>query len=186
MSNGSGDLASAFRHTWIWLLVEGVVLVVLGATAIVLAPLASIAVAIILGWLFLVSGIFGLISTFTMREAPGFWWSLLSAVIGIVAGVLLLMSPVMAVLSLTLVLIAFFIVEGVASILFAFEHRDELPGRWGWMLVSGLIDLVLAGMIYAGLPSTATWALGLLAGINLVFGGLALIVMALGLRAATS
>jgi uncharacterized membrane protein HdeD (DUF308 family) len=186
MTNGSGDLASAFRHTWIWLLVEGAVLLVLGATAIVLAPLASIAVAIILGWLFLVSGIFGLISTFSMRRAPGFWWSLVSAVIGIAAGVLLLMSPVTAVLSLTLVLIAFFIIEGVASILFAFEHKSELPGRWGWMVASGLIDLVLAGMIYTGLPSTATWALGLLAGVNLVFGGLALIVMALGLRSAAS
>ena len=53
------------------------------------------------------------------------------------------------------------------------------PGRWVWMLVSGIVDLILAGIIFAGLPGTALWALGLLVGINMVFGGAALIGMAL-------
>jgi uncharacterized membrane protein HdeD (DUF308 family) len=83
---------------------------------------------------------------------------------------------------LTLVLIAFFIVEGAASIMFALDHRRELSGQWGWMLVSGIIDLALAMMIFAGLPSTAAWAVGLLVGINMIFGGAALIAMALHAR----
>ncbi|MGH6676778.1 MAG: HdeD family acid-resistance protein, partial [Xanthobacteraceae bacterium] len=115
-------------------------------------------------------------------RVPGFWWSLISAFIGIVAGVLLLLWPLTGVLSLTLVLSAFFIVEGITSILYAFEHRNQLSGRWGWMLVSGIIDLILAGIIIAGLPGTALWALGLLVGINLLFGGAALIGMALAAR----
>jgi uncharacterized membrane protein HdeD (DUF308 family) len=57
-----------------------------------------------------------------------------------------------------------------------------MSGRWGWMLVSGIIDLVLAGMIFIGLPSTAAWAIGLLVGINLLFGGSAMIGMALYAR----
>ena len=76
-------------------------------------------------------------------------------------------------MSLTLVLIAFFVIEGVAPIMYAIDHRAQLSGRWGWMLVSGIVDLILAGIIFAGLAGTAVWALGLLVGINMVFGGAA-------------
>ncbi|MGB2596693.1 MAG: HdeD family acid-resistance protein, partial [Pseudolabrys sp.] len=162
----------------------GVVLLVLGATAVVLPPIATLAVTILLGWLFLVSGILGLITTFWMRHAPGFWWSLLSAVLGIVVGAVLLASPLTGAFSLTLVLVAFFLVEGAVSIMFALDHKRELSGQWGWMLVSGIIDLGLAIMIFAGLPSTAAWAVGLLVGINMIFGGSALIAMALHARTA--
>jgi uncharacterized membrane protein HdeD (DUF308 family) len=117
-----------------------------------------------------------------MRQAPGFWWSLISAIIAIGAGVVLLLWPISGSVSLTLVLIAFFVVEGIASIMYAIEHRNQLTGRWVWMLVSGIIDLILAGIIFAGLPGTALWALGLLVGINMVFGGAALIAMALAAR----
>ena len=174
--------AAALHEHWVFFLVEGVVLVVLGATAIVIPVLATIAVTIILGWLLLVSGVIGLFTTFWMRSAPGFWWSLLSGVLGIVVGVWLLAAPLTGAVSLTLVLIAFFIIEGVASIMFSLDHKRELSGQWGWMLVSGLVDLVLAVMLFAGLPSTAAWAIGLLVGINMVFGGTALIAMALNAR----
>jgi uncharacterized membrane protein HdeD (DUF308 family) len=117
-----------------------------------------------------------------MRHAPGFWWSLLSAVLGIVVGVWLLVSPVAGAVSLTFLLIVFFLIEGVASIMFALDHKRELTGQWGWMLASGIVDLVLSAMIFAGLPSTAAWAIGLLVGINLLFGGTALIAMALRAR----
>jgi uncharacterized membrane protein HdeD (DUF308 family) len=76
----------------------------------------------------------------------------------------------------------FFVIEGVASIMFALEHKRELSGRWGWMLPSGIVDLILATIIFAGLPGTAAWAIGLLVGINMVFGGSALIAMALRAR----
>ena len=174
--------AAALREHWVLFLVEGVVLLVLGAIAVVLPPIATLAVTILFGWLFLVSGIVGLVTTFWMRHAPGFWWSLLSAALGIIVGAMLLASPVTGALSLTLVLIAFFLIEGAVSIMFALDHRRELSGQWGWMLMSGIIDLVLAMMIFAGLPSTAAWAVGLLVGINMIFGGTALIAMALHAR----
>ncbi len=66
--------------------------------------------------------------------------------------------------------------------MFAIDHRRELSGQWGWMLMSGIVDLVLSAMLLAGLPSTAVWALGLLVGINMMFGGTALIAMALHAR----
>ncbi len=174
--------AAALHEHWVLFLVEGVVLLVLGATAVVLPPIATLAVTILFGWLFLVSGIVGLVTSFWMRHAPGFWWSVLSAVLGIVVGAMLLGSPLTGAFSLTLVLIAFFLIEGAVSIMFALEHKRELSGQWGWMLISGIIDLGLAVMIFAGLPSTAAWAVGLLVGINMIFGGTALIAMALHAR----
>jgi uncharacterized membrane protein HdeD (DUF308 family) len=172
----------ALHDHWVLFLVEGVVLLVLGATAVALPLLATLALTIIIGWLFLVSGVMGIVTTFWMRLAPGFWWSLISAVLGIAVGLILLASPVSGAFSLTLVLIAFFIIEGVVSIMFALDHKRELTGRWGWMLVSGIVDLVLSVMIFTGLPSTAAWAIGLLVGINMIFGGSALIAMALHAR----
>ena len=178
-------VARSLHQHWVLFLVEGVVLLVLGATAIVIPPLATLAATLVLGWLFLVSGVVGLFTTFMMRHAPGFWWSLISAALAVLVGSLLLARPVSGAFSLTLVLIVFFVIEGVASIMFALEHKRELSGRWGWMLASGVVDLLLALMILAGLPSTAAWALGLLVGINMVFGGAALIAMALHARNAS-
>lgn len=177
-------LTQSMRDHWKLFLFEGIVLVLLGALAIVLPPLATLAVTIVFGWLLLISGVIGLITTFWARHAPGFWWSLFSAVVGIAAGIVLLAWPLSGSVTLTLVLIMFFVIEGVASIMYAIEHRRQYSGRWLWMLVSGIVDLILAGIIFAGLPGTALWALGLLLGINLVFGGASLIAMAMHARAA--
>jgi uncharacterized membrane protein HdeD (DUF308 family) len=172
----------ALRANWRMFLIEGIVLIVLGIAAVVLPVLATLATTILLGWLFLISGGFGLYTTYMMRHAPGFWWSLISAALAILVGGMLLAQPVSGAVTLTLLLIAFFLVEGIVSILFALSHRNELPGRWQWMLVSGLIDLVLSAMIYSGLPGSAVWAIGLLVGINMLMGGAALIAMALQAR----
>jgi uncharacterized membrane protein HdeD (DUF308 family) len=176
-------LVQSIRAHWVLFLVEGLVLVVLGLVAIALPPIASLAVALLVGWLILISGIVGLVTTFMMRHAPGFWWSLASAVLAILVGVILLGWPLTGVFSLTLVLIVFFMLEGIASIMFALEHRNELSGRWGWMLASGIVDLILAALILIGLPGTAAWAIGLLVGINMIFGGSSMIAMALHARA---
>jgi uncharacterized membrane protein HdeD (DUF308 family) len=176
-------VAKSLHDHWVAFLIEGIVLVILGAAAIIVPPLATLSVAIFLGWLFLVGGVIGLITTFRMRHAPGFWWSLFSDLLGIVAGVVLIGWPASGAISLTLVVIVFFAFEGVATIMYALDHKRELTGRWGWMLVSGLVDLFFAGIIFAGLPVSAAWAIGLLVGINMMFGGVALIMMALHARA---
>lgn len=175
-------VASAIHAHWVLFLIEGIILAILGAIAILVPPLATITYTILIGWVLLISGGVGLVTTFWMRHAPGFWWSLLSAVIAIVAGFLLLGWPLTGALSLTVVLTAFFIVEGIASIMYAIEHRNQLSGRWGWMLLSGIVDLILAAVIIAGLPGSAAWVLGLLVGINMLFGGVAMIGMALAAR----
>jgi uncharacterized membrane protein HdeD (DUF308 family) len=186
MSLNQQDIGAAFRKSvgehWRAFLIEGIILVVLGLAAIVLPPIAGIAVTIIIGWLFVLGGVTGLIATFGQRNAPGFGWALLSAIVALAAGVVLLWNPVAGAATLTYVLIAFFVIDGVLIIVLAFEHRRELSGRWEWMLLGGVMDLVLAAIIIAGLPGTLAWALGLIVGIDLVFGGTALIGMALSAR----
>jgi len=177
-------VADALRKHWKLYLAEGVLLLVLGIVAVVIPPLATLAVTILFGWLFLISGIMGLVTSFWMRAAPGFWWSLISGALGVLVGGMLLAQPATAAFSLTILLIAFFVVEGIVSIMFALDHKRELSGQWGWMLMSGVVDLVLSVLLIAGLPGTAAWALGLLVGINMVFGGMALIAMALNARKA--
>ena len=175
-------VAASLHLHWRAFLIEGIVLLILGLFAIVIPVVATIAVEVFIGWVLLVSGVVGLISTFRMRNAPGFGWSLLSAVIAIAAGVILLAWPLSGVLSLTLILTAFLTIEGVASIMMALTHRHGFSARWALLLVSGLVDLFLAALILLNLPGTAAWAIGLLVGINLVFGGSALISMALQAR----
>ena len=171
------------RDHWKLFLIEGIILVILGLLAVAVPVVAGLAVTILFGWLFLISGIVGLITTFAMRQLPGFWWSLLSGVLGVVVGGWLLVQPELGLASLTYLLIAFFIIEGVATIMFALEHRAALSGRWAWMLASGIVDLFLAGVILTGLPGAVAWALGLIVGINMVFGGASMIGMALAAHA---
>jgi uncharacterized membrane protein HdeD (DUF308 family) len=179
-------VANTLHEHWKLFLTEGIVLLVLGLLAIIVPPIATIAVEVLIGWLLLMSGVVGLIATLRMRNAPGRGWSLASAVLGIVAGIVLLAWPLSGAVSLTMILTVFLVLEGVVSILYALEHKRELSGRWGAMLFSGVVDLLLAGIIFAGLPGTAAWAIGLLVGINLVFGGSALIAMALHARNAAA
>ena len=131
-------IATSLHEHWVLLLVEGIILTILGMAAVVIPPIATLAVEILYGWLFLISGIVGLITTFRMRKAPGFWWSLVSAILGIAVGIMLLLWPLNGVLSLTLILIAFFVIEGVASIMFALEHKRELrdDGDGCWQAAS--------------------------------------------------
>jgi uncharacterized membrane protein HdeD (DUF308 family) len=178
----SAAVARSLSEHWRLFLIEGIVLFVLGLAAVVIPPAATLAIAILIGWILLLSGVVGLVSTIRMRSAPGFGWSLLSAVIGIVAGILLLSQPVSGALSLTVVLTVFLVFEGIASIMLALGHRHGFSARWTLLLVSGIVDLVLAAIILAGLPGTAAWAIGLLVGINMVFGGSSLIAMALHAR----
>jgi uncharacterized membrane protein HdeD (DUF308 family) len=184
ISRLQSQMRAAVKAHWKAFLFEGILFAILGFAAMVVPPLASLAITIFLGWMFLISGIGGLILTFWAREMPGFWWSLISAAVAVLAGGILLARPVQGVLTLTIVVGAYFLAEGVATIMYALEHRRELSGRWSWLLVAGILDILVSFIIIAGLPGSAEWALGLLVGINLVFGGATLIGMALAARKA--
>ena len=97
------EMNAAVRAHWKAFLFEGIVLAVLGLAAMIVPPLASLAVTIFLGWMFLISGIAGLFVTYWARRMPGFWWSLFSAALAVLAGGILLARPMEGVLTLTIV-----------------------------------------------------------------------------------
>jgi uncharacterized membrane protein HdeD (DUF308 family) len=180
------DMQHAVRDTvrlhWRLFLTQGVIMVILGLLAVIWPGISTIAVDVYVGWLFLLSGIVGLASMFLAPNVQAFLWMLLTAALSLFVGVMLLWHPTEGAVSLTMVLTAFFIVEGIIQIVASLGYRDIFPGQWGWMLASGIADLILAALIIKGWPSTATWALGLIVGINLITSGLAITMVALAGR----
>lgn len=190
----SASAAKSIGDHWVVFVVEGVALVALGLVAIIVPSIAPSYLTVALGWIFLGSGAIGLATTFWARQAPGFWWSLASALLAILVGVILIVNeahelyggllgwPFETAGPLRPILVLFFLVEGGASIMFAMEHRREFSRRWAWMVASGAVDIVLASIIIFNLPGTSAWTMGLLVGINMILGGAVLLAMGLHAR----
>jgi uncharacterized membrane protein HdeD (DUF308 family) len=166
-------------HHWKLQFGEGIVLVVLGVAAVFVPFRMGIALLV---WLLLIGGIAGLITTAVMRQAAGFLWSLLSAVLAIGLAAFVIAMPDLAFVGFPLLLMGFLAFEGILTIMLALEHWRERAARWHWLFASGIVDLCLAVLIVVGLPATATWALGLILAVNLIFGGGAMIGMGLAAR----
>jgi uncharacterized membrane protein HdeD (DUF308 family) len=179
------DMQRAIQHAliahWRLFLFQGVVMIILGILAVCAPVAATLVVDIYIGFLLLLSGIVGLIAMFSAGNMPAFVWSLITAALSLLVGILLIRKPVGGELSLTLVLTAFFIVEGVFQTVTSFAHREPMTA-WGWLLASGIADLVLAAIIIVGWPMTAVWVLGLLVSLNLITSGWAIAMMAMAGR----
>ena len=183
MSSIDTDRSKFWRSTrpyWLQMLADGGVLIILGWLALFLPVFASAsAFNTILGWLLVVSGLIGFVTTAGAGHRPGFWWSLLSAILAVAVGATLMQWPTLTSVPVVYLLTFFFVIEGIATIMYALEHRRELSGRWEWMMASGCVDLALAALVILGLPGTAAIAIGILVGVNMVFGGSALIAMSI-------
>ncbi len=175
---------SALSARWRLLMFEGVALIVLGVLAIAAPLFATIAVEIYIGWLFLIAGIVGLIAMFYADDIAAFLWTLVTAALSLCLGVLLLYKPGAGAVALTLALTAFFAAEGLFQVVTSLAYRKALPDAWGWLLASGACDLVLVAIIVAGWPLSAAWMLGLLAGVNLLTSGCAIVMVAFAAREA--
>ena len=177
-SNMQRAIQEALGAHWRLFLFQGVVMIVLGVIAIIAPVAATLAVNIFIGWLLVISGVVGLVALFSAKDIPAFLWNLVTAALSLAVGGLLVWKPIAGALTLTIVLTAFFIAEGVFQIITSIAYRDIMAGSWVWMLVSGISDLVLALIIIVGWPFTAVWALGLLVGVNLITSGWAVVMAA--------
>jgi uncharacterized membrane protein HdeD (DUF308 family) len=180
------DMQRAVRDAmgthWRLFMFQGVVLIILGILAVAAPVAATILVDIYVGWLLLIGGVIGLVALFSTHAVPAFLWGLITAALSVVVGIVLIWKPVEGAVTLTLVLTAFFVVEGVFQIAASIAYRHMMAGSAPWMLLSGIADLVLAAVIIAGWPISAVWALGLLVGINLITSGWAIVMAALAGR----
>src|SRR5262249_61903563 len=175
------EAREAIRGHWVLFLVQGVIMIILGILAVGEPMVATIAVTVFAGWLFLFSGIVGLAGVFTSRHVPGFWWNLITALLGIVIGIYLIWRPLAGVLTLTLAVAIYFGAQGICQIITAIAQRGMLRS-WGWVVFGGIVNIVLAVLIISGWPGTAEWTLGLLFGINLLMWGVSLVMTALACR----
>ena len=182
LSDFQNALRTAMQENWKWFVFQGIVMLVLGCLAVAEPVIASVAVDIYIGWLFMFGGVLGLVAMFSARDASAFFWMLLTAALSLAVGIMLIWKPEQGTVSLTMVLTAFFIAEGAFQIAASFSYRDIMPDSWGWLLASGISDLVLAGLIIYFWPLSASWTLGLIVGTNLISTGLAILMTAIEVR----
>jgi uncharacterized membrane protein HdeD (DUF308 family) len=184
LDQAAGVMRSAMRdvikrHST-WYLLQGVLMVLAGFLALIFPVVSSVAVVLVLGWLLVVSGVFQAISLIGASNVPHFWLQLISVTLSILIGVLFIRDPGDGLLTLTFLLIVFFMVGGMAKVIFALTIRP-FP-NWGWVLASGGVGVLLAFYLWLSLPVTAAWLLGLLIGIQLVSEGAAQAYMAWQVR----
>lgn len=167
------------RHNWGWLLAFGVILVLWGIFAVSYAIFFTVVSVFVIAWLLIIGGAIEAVHSLRHHERPHLIFYMVEAVLAIVTGALLLRSPAAGALVITLLLATYFVVSGIFRIVAAVALR--MP-NWGWTLFSGLLTLALGIIVWAGWPATAFWVLGLFVGINLIFIGMARIMLALALR----
>ena len=162
---------------WRFIFIEGLLFILLGTTAIVVPQIFTVAIALFLGWLILLGGLIQMMRTLVFSSIPGFWLWLSLALLQIVLGYLLITNPLTGALTLTLMLLIFFAIEGITKISLALLIKPL--ANWSWMLFSGVTALIFVVIIIIGWSEVSHWLLGLLLGINMVFLGWALVKMSL-------
>jgi len=92
------------------------------------------------------------------------------------AGIAVIGHPLFGLAFLTLLLVGYFVAEGVWKIVVSFRYK---PARgWKGLLASGVLSLLLGLLIWSQWPVSGMWAVGVLVGVNLLGTGLALVTLA--------
>ncbi len=155
-----------------WYLLQSGLMILAGILALVYPALSSVAMVFFIGWLLIVSGLVQGISLIGAQNVPHFWLQLVSVALFVIVGVLFLRNPGESLVTLTLLLIVFFMVEGIAKVIFSLTIRPLQ--NWGWVLISGVVGILLACYLLATFPVKAVWLIGVLLGIALISEGIAL------------
>jgi uncharacterized membrane protein HdeD (DUF308 family) len=155
-------------------------MIVAGILAIAVPPAAGIAVAILVAWLLVFSGVAHLVFAWHTRTTGGFIWELLLGIVYVLVGAYLLFQPVAGLVSLTLALAIYLFAEGILEFILAFRLRP-MPGS-NWLLFDGIITLILAFMIWRTWPSNTEWVIGTLVGISMLFSGITRLMLSLAAR----
>jgi uncharacterized membrane protein HdeD (DUF308 family) len=169
----------AIRGKWIWLVVLGIALIVLGTILLGSPVIATLATVTAIGILILLGGAMEVVGAFWCQEWSGFFLALLSGILGVVIGLMLLANPIQGGITLTILLASFLFVGGIFKAVAALAHRF---GGWGWLLLSGVIDVVLGVMIWRELPMSGLTIIGVLVGISLIFRGVSWLMVGFALK----
>jgi len=165
-----------------WFIALAIAMMILGVFAILAPYVATFAVEQMAGIAFAAGGIILAIHAFKWRISERFFFSFILGLLYFAFGIYLLAYPLPGALALTMAFAVFYLVVGVFKVVNALRYRRS--SIWGWMLISGLVSILLSVIIWAGMPLTVLWAVGLIVGIDLVFSGLALLMIMLAVRSA--
>ncbi len=158
-----------------WGMVWGILTILFGLFAIG-SPLASgLAVTLVIGITLLAAGVSMLIFAFQAPSLGKILLKLLFAGLTIAVGIAILSQPGIALAKLTLILGAFFVVDGFFGFIVAWNMKPEQG--WGWMTVNAFVTIALGVMILKGWPEASLFVIGILVGIRLVFAGITMLAM---------
>lgn len=175
--SGVVSMAGIAKKSVGWAIAFSILLIVAGILAIVVPPVAGIAVAVLVAWMLLLAGISHLAFAFQVRTTKGVIWQVLTGLLDLAVAVFLLLRPVAGLASLTLLLAAYLFADAILEFVLAFRLRP-LPGT-GWLLFNGVVALVLAAMIGLTWPWSSEWAIGTLVGCSLLFAGISRLSLSL-------
>jgi uncharacterized membrane protein HdeD (DUF308 family) len=176
-AGSTGAVEPPAGHGSVWFTIEGAALIALGVLAIVFSLAAGVAAALLIGWLLVISGVVGLVSTFRGGGHTHRTWSVVSALLAILVGLLVVFDPLAGALGVALLIGVFLVLDGVSQIGLALDQRKRGAARWGWFLAVGVFDILLAMLIFAMGPLGATSLLGFVVGVDLILAGIALIAV---------
>jgi len=173
------------RRAGPWFIVEGVLLIVLAILAAALPEIAGVAGALVFGWILVMAGVFGLVSLFGERRHAHLVFSIISALAALAAGLLILWRPLIGTLTLAIFLAVYLLIDGIASIGLAWDQRRRAARGWPWLMVSGVVDILLALIVWAFMgPLESALLLGFVIAIDLGVAGIALITLGVHARRA--
>lgn len=160
-----------------WLTIEAVGLIVLGALAIVFPFFTGLAFGVFLGWVLIIVGVLGIVSAIAGRDHAHLGWSIASAVVAIIAGVLLVLHPLFAAVAITLVVAAYLLIDGVALAALGLDQRKRGAPRWHWVFGAGVADIVLGVLILILSGAGSAILVGVIIGIDLIIAGVSLLAV---------
>ena len=174
------SIEPVIRKASVWVIVWGIVTFVCGILAIVLPLTFSFGIALIIGCLVLVAGIAHFVFAFQTRSVDGFLWQILVSVLYGVAAICLLVNPLLSVLSVTLFLATFLLLEGIFELALYFYLRRFRHSFW--LLIDGIGTLILGILMIRQWPPASPEMIGTLIGISLMLSAVSRVVLSLAVR----
>ena len=178
----SASVASEVRPVLGWSIAMAILLTLAGLFAILIPIVSGIATTLVVGWFFTMAGVLHLLFAWKTHTTSGVLWEILLGVLYVFSGIYLIVHPLAGLLSLTLLLAAYFMVKGVLQIVYYFQLRPRHGS--GWLLFDGIVCFILAVMIGGSWPFSSVWVVGTLIGISLLFTGISRLMLSLTARRA--
>lgn len=167
------------KGAWLWFVILGAALILLGLTALGYATFFTIASVEILGFFLILGAAFYIAGAFFTGSWGGFFLTIMMGVLQLVVGMICVRHPAEAAIVYTLLMAVFFMVGGLFRIIASLS--GQFRGR-GWVLANGVITLLLGIMIWHQMPFSGLWVIGTFLGIDLLFNGWSYVLLGLNVR----